>query len=331
MQARRTCLKLEYEGTDISQDVAGDFISFDYSDNEDGKADDITVSLKDNQGLWIGAWFPGKGDTIAATIIDEGFGELYCGRFTIDELTAGGPPRTMQMKGVSIPINKTIRRQAKTKAWEGVDLSTIVDEVGATGGLAVIYEVDLDPQYDRVDQSEESDLAFLHRLCEEAGLSLKVTDRQLAVFEQQKFEDKEPIAELVLGTHNILSWSFESQAFDLYKECTVSYYDAKTETNIEKTFEAPNVADGMSFTITQRAESFGEAERIAKAALRKRNKHEVKANFTLVGDINMLAGVTVTLSGFGNYSGKYLIEKANHSISGGYTTKLDMRRVLEGY
>ena len=45
-----------------------------------------------------------------------------------------------------------------------------------------------------------------------------------------------------------------------------------------------------------------------------------------------MAGITVQVSGYGAFDGKYIIETATHSVSkSGYKTDLTLRRVLEGY
>jgi phage protein D len=66
--------------------------------------------------------------------------------------------------------------------------------------------------------------------------------------------------------------------------------------------------------------------------LRQKNKEEFKASFTLAGDVGLVAGVTVTVTGYGAFDGKYIIETASHSVSrSGYKTELTLRRVLEDY
>lgn len=37
------------------------------------------------------------------------------------------------------------------------------------------------PTLERVEQTEQSDLAFLDKLCQDNGLSLKVTDNQIVI------------------------------------------------------------------------------------------------------------------------------------------------------
>jgi len=71
--------------------------------------------------------------------------------------------------------------------------------------------------------------------------------------------------------------------------------------------------------------------KMAKNALRKANKQEDTGSITLVGDPRLVGGVTVTLKKFGSFDNKYIISKAVHRISGGYTTDIEIRKCLDGY
>ena len=335
MRTRRTKINLIYQGTDITADISDDLLDFSWTDNESGAADDLAIKLKDPKGKWIGPWFPQKGDTIRATILDE-ISEtqttaLFCGEFTVDQLTASGPPREFTIKGVNIPLDRKLRREKKSRAWEDTKLSHVVAVIAEGGKMTSFYDEDEDPHYDRIDQRDESDLAFLNRVCQAEGFSLKVTSNQVVVFQQAEYESRESIGSIMLGTDQVLSWSFDSQAFDLYESCTVAYYDPKTEELVQRTVTAAGVHTGMTAKITKRAHSLAEAERLARAELRRRNKHEITGKLTVKGRTAYVAGVNVDLSGFGNYSGKYMIEKATHSVQAGYTCTIDVRRVLEGY
>lgn len=334
MKARRTRINLFYDGTDISQDISRDLVSFSWTDNESDKADDISVTLKNDTGLWSGPWYPGKGDTLQATIIDErdsGSQALYCGRFQIDGLTASGPPDKFDIKGVSVPLDKDIRREKRNRAWEDVKLSDIVESIALRGALTALYDVARDHQYDRIDQRGESDLRFLQRVCGDEGYSLKVTDDQLVVFEQAVYEARDPIGTIVRGSSDVKGWSFDSQAHDLYSLCVCSYYDPDTENLLERTVRDPRIQGGMTEKLVKRAASLAEAERLARNKLRSLNKHEVTARIDLRGDVRYVAGVPVTVSGWGVFDGKYMIEEVTHNVSGGYTVQLKLRRVLEGY
>ena len=82
-------------------------------------------------------------------------------------MSVSGAPRTFEMQAVSTPLNQPIRRKAITKAWESRTLRGIAEEIAAENGLQLFFDVEEDPQYDRRDQKEESNLAFLQRLCED--------------------------------------------------------------------------------------------------------------------------------------------------------------------
>ena len=97
-------------------------------------------------------------------------------------------------------------------------------------------------------------------------------------------------------------------------------------TNIDVTEKSEDEAEGTGRTlvINQKADSIADAKKIAKEKLKSANKKEITGNISLMGDLRFVGGSNLTISGFGAFDGKYVIEKATHSISGGYTTKLDL-------
>lgn len=335
MNTLRHSIEITYNNANISRDISADLLSFDYTDNESGKADDIKIKLKNEHLRWVNAWFPDKGATLKASIVRHQGGRtssFYCGTFQIDELDATFSPNEFEIGGVSVPLDKRVRRDTKSKAWEKAALSEIAGYVANNGGLQLMFDVEVDPIYDRIDQRNESDLAFLQRVCNSEGISLKVTDEKLAVFSQKKYEGKAPILTIICGESDIVgSPKFSSQAYDLYKECKVSYFDPKKKKYISKTFSDPNVKSGELHKLNKRCESLAEAERLAKAKLRELNKGEFTGDMSLMGNFSLVSGAVVAVKGFGRYDGNYLIETARHSVGSGYVTSINIRRKLEGY
>ena len=74
-----------------------------------------------------------------------------------------------------------------------------------------------------------------------------------------------------------------------------------------------------------------EAEKLAKKKLHEKNLEETSVSLTMMGNFALLASNVVTLVGFHQYDGKYLIKQSTHDISGGYTTKVELRRIIDGY
>jgi hypothetical protein len=333
--ARRARLKLTYNKTDISEDLAPHLVNFSCTDHASGKADDLQITLEDKAGLWRADWVPEKGATVEAVIQAQnwektGLEELPLGTFEIDEIESSGPPETVKVKAVSVPVSSSLRGEDKNKAWEKTRLSVIAGDIAAGAGLELFYDTDDDPEYDRVEQTEQSDLAFLVKLCEDAGLSLKVTS-QIVIFDDTKYEQLEPVITITRGVSPVISYSATSSTRDVYSAARVEYKGGSQKEEIRYTYSPPNrPATGKTLVINERVTSIAEAERLARKRLRQKNKEEVRFSLTMMGNIALVAGVTVMIQGWGVFDGKYFIEEATHK-GPGYTTSLDLRRVLEGY
>ena len=210
-----------------------DLLSFSYHDKDGDEADEISISLKDETGKWAGSWSPDGGMVLQAYIatgtpLVKG-PELFCGTFFVDSIDFSGPPRTVSIRAVSIPLNKSIRRLVKSRAWEKQNISAIAKKIADAANLELFFDSDDDPVFDRQDQSRESDLKFLSRLCSENGLSVKVTDTQLVVFSKEKYEKKDPVATIAVGQAELLSFRFSQSHSETYRSVTVSYRNPKVK------------------------------------------------------------------------------------------------------
>lgn len=359
IQTRLTLL-FKDKGLDVTQSLLPDLLEFSYEDKETDEADEISIKLKDETGKWAGNWQPNGGEVVRAFIspgtVKSATRTLYCGKFYVDELNVSGRPRTFEMKAVSIPLNKPIRKKLKSRAWEKKTLKGIAEAIAKEAQISLLFDSDENPSYDRQEQSRESDLKFLSRLCEEAGLSLKMTDEKIVIFDQASYENKTPIKTLTEGKSNILSWDFSASQSETYKSCTITYRDPKKKvkgsagsynmdmekTNSKKenpavftyTYVDPLVEEnGQEYAMKKRAKSLEEAMRLAKAKLRKLNARNVTGNISVVGDVSLLAGVVIRCKGFGSFDGNFIVETASHNISenSGYVTSISLRRVNNKY
>lgn len=333
-EIREARLSVKYDGRDISQEINQYITGFSYTDHMGGKADDLQITVEDRQGLWSGSWYPTKGAILAVKIHSNLSGKetaLKCGTFAIDEITPQGPPDTVTIKAVSSLTAKDFKRVKKSKAWENITLQTITKEIAAAHDLGVFFLADESPQYIRLDQKEESDLAFLNRLCRENDLSLKLSDEKIIVFQGRKFEQADPVRALVKGETVFSRYGFSSKTFDVYKACELSYMDPETKEVKVYTYTPPDAPDvGQVLKVNRRVESLAQAQKVAMGSLRRKNQHEITGNLSMMGDTIMLAGLTHTVAGFGVFDGKYIMDEANHAYTkaGGYLTAIKSRKVL---
>ncbi len=284
-----------------------------------------------------------KGLNIQATIIRKNWNSdgsdkmLDCGEFELDSVDASGPPSVVTIKGTSLPFQSQIRQTKKNKAWEAYSLSKIASEMASLNDMACMYESANDPYYDRVEQIATSDIEFLSQLCHEAGISLKVTNNMIVLFDQTEYEAKPEIVTFTRGDGSYTSYKLRiGTANKEYTSCRVSYINPQTGQLIQASAFTPNHKkngkNNQQLEIKARVGSYGEAKARAEKELRLRNKQERTAVFTMEGNPDLVAGVTVRLNGWGLWSGKYIISTASHTVTaGGYITQIWLRHVLEGY
>lgn len=260
---------------------------------------------------------------------------LDCGQFELDSIDASGPPSTVTIKATALPFSSQIRQTKRSQAWESYTLSGISREMASRNGMAFLYESASDPYYDRVEQVKTSDISFLSTLCHNAGISLKATSNILVLFDQAAYEEKPAVKTIRRGDGNYTKYKLAvGKADTQYTSCRVSYSGSgrciEAIAYVED-YKADSDKN-QQLEITARVGSHAEAKALAEKQLRLHNKYARTATFTMTGDPDMLAGVTVLLADWGSWDGKYIVKQAKHTVStSGYTTVVTLRRVLEGY
>ncbi len=262
---------------------------------------------------------------------------LPCGTFELDSIEANGPPQQVTIKATALPFSSQIRQTKKSRAWEAYTLKGIASEMAKANGMECLYESTADPSYDRVEQYKCSDIAFLSQLCQNAGTSLKVTNNTLVLFDQIAYEQKDAVLTITKGDGSYTKYKLTiGEADTEYASCRVSYVDPSSGQTIEATAKVEDydadAKNNQQLEITAKVSSIADAQSMAASQLRRHNKFAKTATFTLKGNANVVAGVTVKLAGFGAWNAKYLVYQAKHTVgTSGYTTQIKLRQVLEGY
>ena len=339
--ARRTAVDFAFDGTDITSDIKPYMLETVYTDDTDDMADDLKITVQDRDGVWLENWLvdaveaaAGEKLSIEAEIKPENWmrdGTLKTGKFEFDSVDCSGPPAVVTISAGSLAFSGSMRQTKKSKVWQNCTLRDIAGEMAVTAGMELLYESEQNPSYDRVEQTEQSDIDFLRKLCEDAGISIKATDGKLVLYDQAVYEAKAPVLTIEKGANGgYIKYKLSSSSADTqYAKCRVSYTDPATGQCIEGTAEDGGVSGEQCLEITAKVGSAGEAEALAKKKLRAHNKLAKTAEFTLIGDVGLVAGVTVLLKGWGGWDGKYIVTRATHTVNGGgYTTQIRMRRVL---
>lgn len=357
---RRAWLQVTYNSKDISEALAQYLISASYTDNLSGQVDDISLTLEDKAGLWQSDWMPVKGATLDIILCTYNWQGLYdgefdttLGTFEVDEIEMTSAPDVVNIKAVAISIgdNSTLRSTMRSKTWENISVRKVANDIAWENGLKLFWDCDDNPNIDKLEQNDESDLSVLQKVCDDAGFALKITTDTIIVFDEAKYEQAEPVIEIYHpGTTNVMDvaeadgtptperifhstgYSFKTKIRDVYKKCHIKYTNDQDKSVIESTFTDPNKSNGATLEIHQQVTSQAEADRLAKKKLREKNRDECTGSYSLDGCQFLCAGEIIEMIGFGVFSGRYIVTQAKHDISGsGYVTSIDVRRCLIGY
>lgn len=155
--------KLTINGKPFNTDALSRIISISLTDKSGFEADELTVSLSDHDGKL--AMPPKSAEiTIALGYIETGIVDK--GSYKITEVSWSGAPDTLHITAQSADTSDRFS-EAKEKSWHKTSLKEIIESIAAANGYTpIIGKAYQDEKIDHIDQSNESDAAFLSRLAE---------------------------------------------------------------------------------------------------------------------------------------------------------------------
>ena len=305
-----------------------------------GEASSTVKEKKESEkGQGVGGSSGAKPKLVSAVLVQKNWNDtgkdvtLDMGTFEIDSVDMSGPPDKITVKSTSIPYTSKLRMEKKNKAWEKISLKGIGQEIAGKNGLKLMYEASENPTYKRKEQVQTSDIKFLQGLCHAAGMALKVTTLTIVIYDAAEYDKKPAVRTFKKGSGDIISYKMGTKLTDTaYTSCHVSYTDPDSKETIEYTYTPDSkTGTGQTLEVNEKVNSKAEAIRLAKKRLREKNTQEYTASLKVVGDVSLVAGITVKLKGFQQFDKKYKVTQAKHNLLDGYTVDLSLKQVLEGY
>lgn len=330
-KAARSYLKLEYNKSSDTDPITDDCKSWSYTDNASGKADTISLTLSDAEQRWLNNYYPKSNDKIKAWIETEAWfeggkpGELYCGAFTIDNFKTSGFPHSCEIQGISIPVSKDFSVTEKNKTWKKTTLQEIAGTIAGTAGVGLSYEAGSFSVAEE-SQSSQTDEAFLFTLCDKRGLSMKLYNDKIVIYDMAKYEAKR--ARYTIDQEDCESYSVSTAIMDHYDAVQMQYTSGKKAKTYTYNFTVPGTAGARKLIVSGKADSVGDAEQKAKAALRDKIRQEHTMSVTVMGNTKYMASDCCNITGFGKIDGKYFVDSVTHQKSGAYTSTLELHKVV---
>lgn len=338
MGTMRSKLLIEYNGVDATEIIADDCSSFTWKDNASGTADTLALNLANISQKWMNGYYPSDEDTFKAWIqlqdwaADYRQGRIYCGCFMVDSLKYSGFPEVLQLCGISTPIDSNFNVKQKNRTWSRTTLRTIAGDISGDAGIDLVFDAD-DVRIDSVNQAGKTDLAFIFSICSEYGLSVKLYNKKMVVYDQARYEcaaAKYDITPAQLGGGG--SYSISKQVTSLYDSVKIQYTNGRSGSTLTYEYTIPGKPGRRQMFVTAKAESYMDAEKKAKAALRENIRNSLQVSIKMMGSAKYVAADCFRLSGFGKLDGKYFIDSVTHQKSGGkYTVSIMAHPTVEDF
>ncbi|MGF6102492.1 phage late control D family protein [Enterobacter sp. A4] len=162
---------LKLNDRDITQNFSHRLISLTMTDKRGLEADQLDIQLDDSDGLLD---LPARGATLSLWLGWEGTPLEQKGNFTIDTIEFRGAPDTLTIRGCSADFRGklNVRRE---QSWHDTTIGAIVNTIAQRNQLTASVAAELSSiAISHIDQSQETDAAFLTRLAERNGAFVSI-------------------------------------------------------------------------------------------------------------------------------------------------------------
>jgi phage protein D len=325
---RKVSVSIQYNGKNITAKLAEFLSKFSYTDVASGESDSISINLHNIDKRWLKNWIPSKGDQMIAKIHTKNWNKegdkktFKCGSFTIDDYGFKGRPLTATIGAVSIPAMESFKTTERTKTWESITIESVAKEIAKRARISLYYEAK-SVKINSLEQSKQTDSAFLYSICESYGLAMKVYSNKIILFDEETYESKKSV--VTIKETDMISWSYQTTLTKTYTGAEISYTDASTEKDIN--VKVGSGSDNRILKLNQKCDSIQDAELKANAAVNSANKKMTTMKITIKANTKIVASSNVTIKGLGKLDGKYAVDKVVHNIGSGYTMLLDLRLI----
>ena len=348
--------KVVIDGVDITHKIKPRLMSLTLTDNRGFDADQVELQLDDSDGLLT---MPRRGATMRIWIGWKGTPLMDKGSFTVDELEHAGAPDTLTITGRSVDFRESLNVK-KERSFHGKKLSEIIDTLAKNNGLFSVISTSLkDEVIDHIDQTNESDAAFLVRLAKmfdtiptvkdgrllfvRAGLALTATGKAMpsvVITRSSGDQHRFSVADRDAYTGVVAYWHDQKQAekktVKLKRRPRKKTSTTTTATTTDTTTPAAEVKEnelliGSDENVKHLRYIYASqknAERAAKAHWQRLQRGVAEFSITLaMGRPELITELPITVKGFKPQidEGSWLSTKVIHTINdSGYTSQLEL-------
>ena len=265
-----------FNKVDISDEIAHSISSLNYTDNSKNAIDDLELELENLDYRWLKEWYPDENAQLLVGIHEETGNEtnfLDLGTFYVDEPTFEN--NRLILKCLALPLDQNIRDQKNSVAWERITLKELVTQIANKHEMnAEIYAEN--EFFERLDQNQETDLAFINRVVKETGLNMKVSDDKIIIFDDEEMEKNDTIEIFNINDERIRSFSLKKKNKEIYDNVEVSYYDPDKKKVIKEIITKKELEKRNQVTTESSEEKSSENKKSKNSSKSSKNKKSSK-------------------------------------------------------
>lgn len=291
------------------------------TDNEGTKSDSVELEIDNRERHRA----PKPGSMLQVWLGLQGAGGLkYMGRYKVDGWSKSGGLRKMTVSAKAAELTTDIKA-GKSRSYHDTTVGEIVKKVAGKHNLSAQVHPDLAKiKIAHLDQSGESDLAFLTRLAKRVGANFKPADGK-AIFTkagsgQLPGGGAAPV--FTITEQGSGDWTATGSERGDYGSAAASWQNVETG---EREWE--NEGEGKPKHRDRKLyKTKVEAQAAAKAQLAALKRGKVSVSLPVVGRVELFAGAKANLVDFDpDVDGLYLIKTCTHTLdSEGLKTTLTL-------
>ncbi len=315
--------KIIAAGINITPQIRDRLLGLTITDEAGIKADTVEIVLDDRDGL---IELPAPGAPLLVFLGYRETGLIPMGLFTSDEVTVSAPPATLTIRARGADLGGTIKEQ-KTRGWDQITIGDIVATIAGEHGLtARVSQRFQSVMIEHIDQTDESDIAFLDRMGRDHDALVSVKGGALLFMGKGEGRTVSglPIPPRPVMERDTTSWTLTLTTREAYKAVIAVWQDTQAAKRQEVT--AGEGAPALRLRHIHKTEAEAKAAATAKLGEIGRGNDTFEATFP--GDPLIAAEGRILAIGFrAGVNALWSVTTATHELgSGGFNTSISAER-----
>jgi len=327
VSVRRVKVYLEVGGTDLYPEVADYVKRVSFSDDAKEKTKSrLSITFADPDGRFSDdPSFMRPGTVISAGLVvkeGDGSSKVPFGRFSVTRC-AGSRFKELEVSAVSYVPDRSKLRVIQNKHFENVSIKDVLRSLITSAGFEPVLDGVPELVYDRIDIKNQSIEDFIRDTAFKLGLEFFVKGDKVIVGTLKSA----PEIEIDVNKAPVIDLSYELDTRKSYSKIVVKYH--KFDENKTLEYEYETGIPGEVYYHVERVSSIEEAKEVAMGLARKLNQKSGSVRLLCKG-FPVWAGNRVILKGIKRFEGRYLVERATHSVdaSSEWRTELELKLSL---